>query len=460
MEEKFAIAFGAGDGGVDDVEVAATEFGGAGADAIDGQLVRGGVADDAAFADALAAGFELGLDEKHCVYGGPFRERCEDRRKHEGRGDKGHVHRKEGNTRRQVAGVKKAGVGALHEGHAGIVAERLGDLAVAGIDGEDAGGAVLEHAVGEAAGGGTGIQTKAAGEVDVPVVKGGFELESAATDVAQIGAEEANGDIVGDGVTRLVGLLFVDEDAAGEDEGLSAFACRDESAFDEKFVQTGFHGWIFIDEWRSPSSTGDTGRDEVASQRECKPGTIPAYCAMTEETTQAKRGWAMTWLGWALAVVFALTAAVLAHHVAYLRGELNTSQGGAAQMKVQLDHANQVVAVLSSPQSAHVLLSETRQPLRPVGQVSWLASQGALVFVAGGLRDLPPEKAYELWLIPRGGKAPIPAGLFRPDPDHGATVVLPPLPAETEAQRFLVTVEPGRGSETPSLPIVIQGESR
>jgi anti-sigma-K factor RskA len=177
---------------------------------------------------------------------------------------------------------------------------------------------------------------------------------------------------------------------------------------------------------------------------------------MTEETT--RRNSPLTWLGWVLALVFAVVAAGLAHKVATVRSELNTAQGGAAQMRVDLDHANQIVAVLSSPQSSHVVLTETRQATHPVGQVSWLARQGALVFVAGGLRDLPADKAYELWLIPAGGKAPIPAGLFRPDPDHGATVVLPPLPAETEAKSFEVTVEPGRGSETPSLPLVMQGQ--
>ncbi|MFP5229408.1 MAG: anti-sigma factor [Acidobacteriota bacterium] len=181
---------------------------------------------------------------------------------------------------------------------------------------------------------------------------------------------------------------------------------------------------------------------------------------MADETIQTKRSSAVTWLGWLLAVVFAAAAAVLAHHVAWLRGELNTSQGSAAQMKVQLDHADQVVAVLSSPQSTHVVLTETRQPMRPVGQVSWLQSRGALVFIAGGLRDLPADKAYELWLIPEGGKSPIPAGLFRPDPDHGATVVLPPVPADTQARKFEVTVEPGHGSETPSLPIVMQGDGQ
>jgi anti-sigma-K factor RskA len=168
----------------------------------------------------------------------------------------------------------------------------------------------------------------------------------------------------------------------------------------------------------------------------------------------------MRWLGWLLALIFAVVAAGLAHKVATVRAELNAAQGGAAQTQVQLDHANQIVAVLSSPDSAHVVLTETRQPLHPVGQVSWLASKGALVFIAGGLRALPADKAYELWLIPAERKAPIPAGLFRPDADHGATVVLPPLPAATQAKGFEVTVEPGHGSETPSLPIVMQGDGR
>jgi anti-sigma-K factor RskA len=176
---------------------------------------------------------------------------------------------------------------------------------------------------------------------------------------------------------------------------------------------------------------------------------------MTDDTT--KRNSPLTWLGWVLALIFAAVAAGLAHKVATVRAELNTAQGRSAQMRVELDHANQIVAVLSSPESAHVVLTE-RQAIFPVGQVSWLKNKGALVFVAGGLRDLPPDKAYELWLIPAEGKAPIPAGLFRPDPDHGATVVLPPLPAATEAKKFEVTVEPGHGSETPSLPIVMQGQ--
>lgn len=165
----------------------------------------------------------------------------------------------------------------------------------------------------------------------------------------------------------------------------------------------------------------------------------------------------LSWLGWILAVVFAAAAAGLAHHIAFLRGQVNAYEGSAAQLRVQLQHAEGIVSVLTSPEATHVVLTETREPAHPVGQVSWLASQGALVFVAGGLKPLPAGRTYELWLVPKLGKAPVPAGLFRPDADHGATVVLPPMPADTQAEKFMVTEEPAHGSETPSLPIVMQG---
>lgn len=187
-------------------------------------------------------------------------------------------------------------------------------------------------------------------------------------------------------------------------------------------------------------------------------GEPPYNLAMADESPHRQRVHPLNWIGWVLAALFLAAAAGLAHHIAFLRGQLNSAQGNAAQMRVQLQHANQIVAVLTSPATQHTVLTENRQPLQPVGEVSWLPSAGALVFVAGGLRELTAGRTYELWLIPAAGKAPIPAGLFRPNADHGATVVLPPLPAQTEAKRWLVTVEPERGSETPSLPIILQGE--
>src|SRR5579875_1768939 len=104
----------------------------------------------------------------------------------------------------------------------------------------------------------------------------------------------------------------------------------------------------------------------------------------SDSSSHVRRFHPWAWIGWILAVLFLIAALLLARHVAWLRHHLNVSQGDASQLRLQLDHANQIVAVLTSPESAHVVLTETRQPPHPVGQVSWLANKGALVFVAGG----------------------------------------------------------------------------
>jgi hypothetical protein len=87
---------------------------------------------------------------------------------------------------------------------------------------------------------------EAVAEVDAPVGESGFQLQAAAADVAEVGAEEADGSIGGDGGAGLVLLLLADEDAAGKDEGLGAFAGGNEGALHQQFVETNFHGLIFM----------------------------------------------------------------------------------------------------------------------------------------------------------------------------------------------------------------------
>jgi anti-sigma-K factor RskA len=63
---------------------------------------------------------------------------------------------------------------------------------------------------------------------------------------------------------------------------------------------------------------------------------------------------------------------------------------------------------------------------------------------------IPLNKAYELWLIPANGSAPIPAGLFKPNAQGTAAILKPPLPTGVEAKTFAVTIEPEAGSSAPT----------
>ena len=72
----------------------------------------------------------------------------------------------------------------------GIAAQAVGDLSVTGVNAENAVSPVLEHAVGESSGGGSDVEAEPAGEVDVPVMQGGFELEATAANVAEVAAQQ------------------------------------------------------------------------------------------------------------------------------------------------------------------------------------------------------------------------------------------------------------------------------
>ena len=96
MKEIFVVALHTLDRGVDDFDDGAVLLEDAVADPLDSSLAGTGVADDAALADVLSAGFELRLDEDHgrtlpqvlrCA------ESTEHRGKDEGSRYEGNIHR-------------------------------------------------------------------------------------------------------------------------------------------------------------------------------------------------------------------------------------------------------------------------------------------------------------------------------------------------------------------------------
>jgi anti-sigma-K factor RskA len=79
------------------------------------------------------------------------------------------------------------------------------------------------------------------------------------------------------------------------------------------------------------------------------------------------------------------------------------------------------------------------------------------MLMASNLGPVPPNKTYELWLIPAHG-APMPAGTFKPNA-RGEATMEHQLPPGTEAKAFGVTIENEGGSATPTLPIVLSGST-
>jgi anti-sigma-K factor RskA len=175
------------------------------------------------------------------------------------------------------------------------------------------------------------------------------------------------------------------------------------------------------------------------------------------QKTPARRGsFGWTFLAWVAAAAMLLLAGFFWQQSDRLAQRVARLEDESAQQRAQLERAREVVSTLTSTDAMRVTLVAAQAPPQPQGKAIYVKDRSSLIFLASNLPGLPPQKAYELWLIPTNG-APIPAGVFKPDARGSATVVQPPLPAGVEAKAFAITVEPEQGSATPTMPIVMMG---
>jgi hypothetical protein len=171
---------------------------------------------------------------------------------------------------------------------------------------------------------------------------------------------------------------------------------------------------------------------------------------------QPRHSW-WGWLGWAAtAAVVVFTASLWKENSALKQG-LEAATIQVMRNAKDVDDLRRVIAPILSADAQRITLVAVKTPPQPQGKAFYLRNRGSLVFVANNLAPLPPQKAYELWLIPAGGGAPIPAGVFKPDAHGSATVLNPPLPAGTQAQAFAITIENEAGASAPTMPIVMMG---
>ena len=142
-----------------------------------------------------------------------------------------------------------------------------------------------------------------------------------------------------------------------------------------------------------------------------------------------------------------------------LRQDLARQLKQSGENQAEVERAREVLALLSAPDAIRVTLVATNARPQPQGKAIYRPQTGSLVFLASNFAPLPPEKAYELWLLPTSGAAPIPVGVFKPDSRGSASVLMPSLPKDLQAKAFAITIEPETGSTSPTMPIILAGEA-
>jgi anti-sigma-K factor RskA len=159
----------------------------------------------------------------------------------------------------------------------------------------------------------------------------------------------------------------------------------------------------------------------------------------------------MTFAPIAAALLLAIFSLLLLMRTVRLTNRLEEAQQKLQQNDQQLKQAKKMDDLMHAPDAMHLTLVAVKTPPQPQIKMIYAPKKGGLLLMANNLEPLPPNKVYELWLIPPSG-APMPAGTFKPDAG-GNAMMDHDMPSGMDAKAFAVTIEPEGGSQTPTMPI-------
>jgi anti-sigma-K factor RskA len=180
---------------------------------------------------------------------------------------------------------------------------------------------------------------------------------------------------------------------------------------------------------------------------------------VTQLISVPRRRGASFWAPWLAAAAMLIIAVSLAIQNHSLNDQLQNESNMVTNLAGKASHAQQVLEVLTSPSAQRVVLNAGKTSNEPTGRAVYFPDRGGLIFLANNLKPLPEDKAYELWVFPANGEAPIAGGVFSPDAAGTASVVLPPLPSGVLAKSFGVDIEKAGGSGAPTSPMLISGSA-
>jgi len=187
-----------------------------------------------------------------------------------------------------------------------------------------------------------------------------------------------------------------------------------------------------------------------------EPHMAPAIASTHSRPGQSRALWWM-WSPSVAALVLAVVAGVLWYDNADLRRQTRDLASMVANIQLDAQNSKELLTVLTAPDAMHITLIETGSRPQPHGKATYAPLKGTLVFVASNLGQLPPKKAYQLWLVATPGGKPIPAGTFKPDL-RGSAMVMHQTAPRLKPKRFAVTIEAEEGTESPTSPMVMVGD--
>ncbi|HZE25185.1 MAG TPA: anti-sigma factor [Blattabacteriaceae bacterium] len=140
----------------------------------------------------------------------------------------------------------------------------------------------------------------------------------------------------------------------------------------------------------------------------------------------------------------------------HTHAQLEQVQSELARTNKDLAEAKMIRDLMHAPDAWPLTLVSRKTPPQPQIKTVYSKQQGALLLMASNLTPLPENKIYQVWLLPTNGGAPMSAGWFKPDSKGNGMMFHKMASADISAKGFAVTIENAGGSQTPTMPIVME----
>lgn len=183
-------------------------------------------------------------------------------------------------------------------------------------------------------------------------------------------------------------------------------------------------------------------------------GQISPSSEPRKQRQGARHFW--TWAPAFAAVILAIILFSYWRKSQQLEGENRSLRAQIDQNELLLQRSRALIETLSSPDTLHVTLAAAGKARIPEAKAIYSSRNRTIVLTANNLPSLEPHKAYQLWLLPSNGNPPVPYQTFKPDSRGNVAVIMQVVDSQAP-KAFAVTVETEKGSQTPTMPIVLAG---
>ncbi|MHB8525423.1 MAG: anti-sigma factor [Candidatus Acidiferrales bacterium] len=171
------------------------------------------------------------------------------------------------------------------------------------------------------------------------------------------------------------------------------------------------------------------------------------------ETRPSARWWNTIWAPAALALAVATVFLWVSDR--RLDRQLQHIQGVTQSYQAETQREREIVKILTAQDTMSVSLAPMPQVPKAWASLKYNARMGVVCYT-GALPAPPPNKEYQMWIVPMTGD-PISAGVFMPSAFSQGRLCVAKVPGDIPCKAFAVTIEPMGGMPQPTGPKVLIG---